>query len=85
MREGAARGLSLDPLRRVHHVFYRVFRELEHKISTDREIKSKSMHNASAASPLEAICHCFGAAGLPSLIKDSTHIFALEKTFALPL
>jgi hypothetical protein len=85
MREGAARGFSIDPLRRVHHVFGRVFDELEHEISADQEIKSKRVHTASAASPLEAICHGFDAAELPSLIKDSTHISALEKTLALPL
>lgn len=85
MREGAARGFSIDPLRRVHHVFGRVFDKLEHEISTDQEIKSKSMHTASAASPKEALCHCFDAAEPPRLIKDSTHISALEKTLALPL
>lgn len=62
-----------------------MFYELEHKISTDQEIKWKIMHIAVAASPLEAICHYFDAAELPSLIKDSSHLFDLKTTLVLPL
>jgi hypothetical protein len=85
MREGGARGFPIDPLLSAYHVFDRVFYELEHKISTDQEIKSKSMHNASVVSPLEGICHCLDADELPGLIKDSTHLFDLKKTLVLPL